>query len=544
MANINADVLRVEVALESSAAATLRGKQLGMALDSRRLVYEENGGTLRYYWDSTRLADQTSSYGTALIGTPGITGITPSGGSSGAAATLQAMLTGLAGTGNANFIHNGTTQQSSSNFNISGAGVIGTTLTVSGLSANRVALTGTAGLLVQDSFYVDRTNKRMGIGDNASTPGVPLHVCGESAASVEVIRLQSGQSVGAASDYMFIGAMHRNGAGANIIGGSIRFTCVDPTTGTRTSKAGIYGSNNEVATLGLEVAANGAVTIPVSATVSNLAGTGNRIVTSNAAAGLLGNATTIAGNYTLSGSLAVGLTLDVTGIGTFSNSLNVGGNLSVTGESTLQDKTVMSRTLNTSDTGSYVAVVGGQITKNNANTRQFYGLRVWPTLNSGGSNTNTTLTVLDVDTDNVATTGITTTIAKFSYGGTERFRIASDGGLWTNLGSDQVLYVGSGGDSGKIKVASVYVGTGSIGINTSPSGSAEALKVGANASNMACIAIDPTTGSPANPSASYSRLYLKGNLMIFQFNDAGTTRYKYLDLSGTGVTWTHTTSAP
>lgn len=38
--------------------------------------------------------------------------------------------------------------------------------------------------------------------------------------------------------------------------------------------------------------------------------------------------------------------------------------------------------------------------------------------------------------------------------------------------------------------------------------------------------------------------YFKDNKIIFQFNDGGTTRYKYLDLSGTGVTWVHTTTAP
>lgn len=48
---------------------------------------------------------------------------------------------------------------------------------------------------------------------------------------------------------------------------------------------------------------------------------------------------------------------------------------------------------------------------------------------------------------------------------------------------------------------------------------------------------DPTIGTEA-------RIYVKGDLFIIQFNDGGTVRYKYLDLTGVGVTWVHTTTAP
>lgn len=52
------------------------------------------------------------------------------------------------------------------------------------------------------------------------------------------------------------------------------------------------------------------------------------------------------------------------------------------------------------------------------------------------------------------------------------------------------------------------------------------------------------TASPPNPSTGYVRLYLRGSKLVIQYNDAGTVRYKYLDLAGTGVTWVHTTTAP
>lgn len=219
----------------AEASLSLLAKQWGYGEDTRRVVVcEDDGSTKRYYWDSTRLADQTTSYGTALIGTPGITGITPSGGSSGAAATLQAMLTGLAGTGNGNFIQNGTTQQTSSNFNITGTGVIGTSL---------------------------------GIG---LTPSTPLHVSTAFSTGVEMVRLQTATGAGAAGDYLSINSRHwqPSGSGTNA-GASIRFTSVDPDTGVRTAKVGLYGSNNESPTLGLEVGPTGAVTIPQAATLSS-----------------------------------------------------------------------------------------------------------------------------------------------------------------------------------------------------------------------------------------------------------------------------------
>lgn len=50
----------------------------------------------------------------------------------------------------------------------------------------------------------------------------------------------------------------------------------------------------------------------------------------------------------------------------------------------------------------------------------------------------------------------------------------------------------------------------------------------------------PTT--PVN--GEEARLYMRNNKLIIQYNDGGTVRYKYLQLSGTGVTWVHTTTAP
>lgn len=51
------------------------------------------------------------------------------------------------------------------------------------------------------------------------------------------------------------------------------------------------------------------------------------------------------------------------------------------------------------------------------------------------------------------------------------------------------------------------------------------------------VSVTPADGSEA-------QIYVKADKLIVRYNDGGTVRYKYLDLTGTGVTWTHTTTAP
>jgi hypothetical protein len=53
------------------------------------------------------------------------------------------------------------------------------------------------------------------------------------------------------------------------------------------------------------------------------------------------------------------------------------------------------------------------------------------------------------------------------------------------------------------------------------------------------------TTTPAAPAQDADgNIYVKDGKLIIQFDDGGTTRYKYLDLTGTGAAWVHTTTAP
>lgn len=57
------------------------------------------------------------------------------------------------------------------------------------------------------------------------------------------------------------------------------------------------------------------------------------------------------------------------------------------------------------------------------------------------------------------------------------------------------------------------------------------------------VSLDVQSTTPSNPVSS-AKIYIKGSLYIICYNDSGTIRYKYLDLSGTGISWVHTTTAP
>ena len=253
-------------------------------------------------------------------------------------------------------------------------------------------------------------------------------------------------------------------------------------------------------------------------------------------------------------------------------------------------------TLNTDVNLSYgIATTAMAITKNDVNTRTFSGIKLQATLNTGASNTNTTLNLIDVDTTNTAITGLTTHLMHLKYGGATQFRINSNGdvhspgdfytitddaatavfgstsylnGAYFNVtGKNYGTFPGKGSaefvignDTGVDGVRSVfklvtqdYAGgfstkltmigsTGNVGIGTI----APDTKLHISATDgTGAITYDEESVTPSNPvSGTQCRTYVKADKFIIQFNDAGTIRYKYLDLTGTGVTWVHTTVAP
>lgn len=72
---------------------------------------------------------------------------------------------------------------------------------------------------------------------------------------------------------------------------------------------------------------------------------------------------------------------------------------------------------------------GFSITKNDSNTRTFSGFKVKPNLNTGGSNANTTLNLVDIDTTNNSVTGLSTNLLNIKYGGTQKLLLTATGNL-------------------------------------------------------------------------------------------------------------------
>jgi len=59
------------------------------------------------------------------------------------------------------------------------------------------------------------------------------------------------------------------------------------------------------------------------------------------------------------------------------------------------------------------------------------------------------------------------------------------------------------------------------------------------------MVLQPAMQTPSSPAiGSEAKIYIRNNKLVIQYNDAGTIRYKWLDLNGTGVTWQHSTTAP
>jgi hypothetical protein len=184
------------------------------------------------------------------------------------------------------------------------------------------------------------------------------------------------------------------------------------------------------------------------------------------------------------------------------------------------------------------------------------GLTFRPTMVDQSTNVNSTVT--DVTAVNAnPNTGMAVTLSRGVYSyvqvplGTVATGICFDGGTQTTSGAVttaiglRLTDIGAGTTKWGFQIgnySSYHQGRVAFGGTTAPTCG---IDIQATAADSSAIRFAAAGATPTNPTSNTDlKIYFKSSAIVFQFNDAGTVRYKYLTLSGTGVTWVHSTTAP
>lgn len=179
------------------------------------------------------------------------------------------------------------------------------------------------------------------------------------------------------------------------------------------------------------------------------------------------------------------------------------------------------RTLST-DADLAAGIISGAttVTKNDSNTRTFFGALYHPVLNTGGSNANTTFNIIGVDTTNTAVTGLTTNLMNLSYGGASKFKVASDGTTTVPTGTLAVTIANGTSALGTSAIAS---GACASVVTTAATGTAttDVVSWGFNG--------DPTGVTGYAPSAN-------GMLTIIAYPSANNVNFKVCNNLAASVT--------
>lgn len=62
---------------------------------------------------------------------------------------------------------------------------------------------------------------------------------------------------------------------------------------------------------------------------------------------------------------------------------------------------------------------------------------------------------------------------------------------------------------------------------------------------VSCVHWTEVDTTPTAPTAGgVFRIYMKADKLVIQYNDGGTVKYRYMDLTSTDATWVYTVTAP
>jgi len=155
-----------------------------------------------------------------------------------------------------------------------------------------------------------------------------------------------------------------------------------------------------------------------------------------------------------------------------------------------------------------------------------------------GTNYTATVTNLNyhfIDNPTAAAAAVVTNlygirVADLTYGSTSNRAFA--GAVSSGTGKHN-LYMSGTADNYLAGKLGIGTATPTVDLHLAATGGTGAIRLAEQSADTAALA-----------SGAESDLYIKNNKLIAKFNDGGTTRYKYLDLTGTGVTWVHSTTVP
>lgn len=169
-------------------------------------------------------------------------------------------------------------------------------------------------------------------------------------------------------------------------------------------------------------------TNPVIVLPSSSAPSTNDVLTvTGVSSGIITTAWQAGGGGGISGSGTTGAIAKFTGATAIGDSIITESSTTITvaGRETINGLTI------SADANNTVASLTSNwsLTKNDTNTRNFYGALFQPTLNAGGANTATTVNVLAVNTTNTSLTGLTVNLLNLAFGGTEKFNVDSAGAV-------------------------------------------------------------------------------------------------------------------
>lgn len=133
------------------------------------------------------------------------------------------------------------------------------------------------------------------------------------------------------------------------------------------------------------------------------------------------------GSGTITGSGTTGT------IAKFTSSSAIGDSILTESSTTLTTagrQTINGLTVSTDANNTVASLTANStFTKNNSNGRDFFGVLIKPTFNFGGSNANTTVNVLQVDSTNTSLTGGTFNLLHLKFGGSTVFNVDSAGAI-------------------------------------------------------------------------------------------------------------------